>query len=337
MSIDRKSAIRDPGLAGFTLVELLVVITIIGILIALLLPAVQAAREAARQMQCGNNLKQIGLAVHNFHDSHHGLPPCNLTGVGHTTWMVLIFPYMEQRSLLDAFDIEKTVYVAPNLSLITTQIPAYYCPTRRAPSPQQISTGEPNSANGALSDYAINVGDYGDSNPRWFQPAYAYGVTFPSDQGSGRGTLTGSGITRLYKNWKMPRTFADITDGLSNTLLVGEKHVRPDQMGVCAAGDGTLYNVDKGWYSVCRLAGQNENSALGYSFPLAASPTDPITPAWDRSVGYHGVFGSWHPGGVCGFVMVDGSVQKIVPAINITVLGHLANIKDGYSIPASAY
>ena len=81
---------------GFTLVELLVVITIIGILIALLLPAVQAAREAARRGQCTNNLKQIGLAVHNFHDARKALPPSFLTGGGHAPWLVMILPYVEQ-------------------------------------------------------------------------------------------------------------------------------------------------------------------------------------------------------------------------------------------------
>src|SRR5574340_396527 len=91
---------------GFTLVELLVVITIIGILIALLLPAVQAAREAARQMECGNNLKQWGLAVHNFHDVRGGFPPAYMTGVGHSQWIGLTLPYVENPTLYDVINIE---------------------------------------------------------------------------------------------------------------------------------------------------------------------------------------------------------------------------------------
>ena len=87
---------------GFTLVELLVVITIIGILIALLLPAVQAAREAARRMQCGNNLKQIGLATQNFESTYGHFPPAFTSGVGHATWLVLILPYLEQQAAFDA-------------------------------------------------------------------------------------------------------------------------------------------------------------------------------------------------------------------------------------------
>ena len=81
---------------GFTLVELLVVIAIIGVLVALLLPAVQAAREAARRTQCTNNLKQMGLACHNFHDARKSLPPAYMSGEGFGTWLMLIMPYMEE-------------------------------------------------------------------------------------------------------------------------------------------------------------------------------------------------------------------------------------------------
>src|SRR5262245_20166918 len=87
--------------AAFTLVELLVVIAIIGILIALLLPAVQAAREAARRTQCSNNLKQIGLSIQNYYDAHKSLPPSYLSGAGHATWLVLILPFTEEKSVYE--------------------------------------------------------------------------------------------------------------------------------------------------------------------------------------------------------------------------------------------
>ena len=89
---------------AFTLVELLVVIAIIAIPIALLLPAVQAAREAARRTQCANHLKQLGLAVHNFHDAQGAIVPAGLTFRGHATWLVLILPYIEMTAFHEAFD-----------------------------------------------------------------------------------------------------------------------------------------------------------------------------------------------------------------------------------------
>jgi prepilin-type N-terminal cleavage/methylation domain-containing protein len=123
---------------GFTLVELLVVIAIIGILIALLLPAVQAAREAARRTQCNNNLKQIGLALHNYHDSHKTFPPDAVWGAFvaaaptaqqnpyHTTWLLAILPYLEQQPLYDTVDFELPMYGQP---VTSTQLGALQCPS----------------------------------------------------------------------------------------------------------------------------------------------------------------------------------------------------------------
>jgi prepilin-type N-terminal cleavage/methylation domain-containing protein len=322
---------RSPCLRAFTLVELLVVIAIIGVLVALLLPAVQAAREAARRTQCTNNLKQIGLAIHNFHDAHKGIPPCNLTGVGHTTWHTIILPYMEEGSLYDTFDIEKTVYV--QLDIIKTQVAGFYCPSSRS---SRLSTNEPTRggfgpAIGALTDYAINVGSV---QTVWFEPAYALGITRPSNTGPGVGVLVGSDPTWLYKNWKCPRRFKDISDGLSKTLLVGEKQIHKDHEGDQTYGDGTFFNADA-FPTVARLAGRAPGSSN--SFPLASSPTDPVSPAFDTVYWYDGVFGSRHDGATCGFVMADGSVQRLQPEINIDVLSYLAQIQDGQLVPADAF
>jgi len=100
-------------LHGFTLVELLVVIAIIGILVAMLLPAVQAAREAARRVQCVNKLKQLGVAVHTFHSAQGAIVPCYLSGGGTSSWAVLLMPYLEEETLLDRYDLERTFYVQP--------------------------------------------------------------------------------------------------------------------------------------------------------------------------------------------------------------------------------
>ncbi len=127
-------------LHGFTLVELLVVITIIGILIALLLPAVQAAREAARRMQCSNNLKQIGLAMHGYHEAHNILPYASSKGGGPTdvearggVWTTMILPFMEMAGLYEQIDFNKHVYELP-FEVVTTTISTYACPSDNSPS-----------------------------------------------------------------------------------------------------------------------------------------------------------------------------------------------------------
>ena len=169
---------------AFTLVELLVVIAIIGILIALLLPAVQAAREAARRMQCTNNLKQIGLAVHNFHDSRKGMVPLCVANMRVTSF-VLLLPYMEQQSLFDLWDVLgkrngggsggmtgnvtwwtfKETYSSEEKNAVSS-VSAYFCPTRRSGGAKYVENSSGECLGGAdthcgpLSDYAV-AGSFG--------------------------------------------------------------------------------------------------------------------------------------------------------------------------------
>src|SRR5476649_2745432 len=118
--------------AGFTLVEMLVVIAIIAILIALLVPAVQKVREAAARTQCANNLKQIGLGFHNYHDTFKFLPPARVgTWGGPATWAVLILPFIGQENVYRLWDITKPYYSQP-IAAVQAQIATYYCPTRRS-------------------------------------------------------------------------------------------------------------------------------------------------------------------------------------------------------------
>ena len=122
---------RSSRRRGITLIELLVVIAIIAILIGLLMPAVQKVREAAARASCGNNLKQLGLAIHNYYDGHQTLPPSRL-GSQYASWFVLILPYLEQGNLYNQWDINQTYYMQPT-AVQTAQVKLFYCPSRRSP------------------------------------------------------------------------------------------------------------------------------------------------------------------------------------------------------------
>ena len=154
---------------GFTLVELLVVIAIIGILVALLLPAIQAAREAARRTQCVNNLKQIGIAIQNHHDTYKRIPNSRRT-FDYITWAAELWPFIEEGNIAVAWDRTRRYYDQKE-HVRTAQIPIYLCPTRRGPPAVSISgdndQGSESGQNvpGALSDYACNTGDTPQSTP----------------------------------------------------------------------------------------------------------------------------------------------------------------------------
>ena len=161
--MERISSLRR----GFTLVELLVVIAIIGTLVALLLPAVQAARESSRRAKCSNNLKQMGIAIHLFADVHKTLPSSRL-GPQHATWFVQILPQIEQTALYSQWNIANSYYLQPPAAR-TTHVKGFSCPTRRPASLSTdfeiSSTGIPDTEQypGILGDYAGNGGQFAGS------------------------------------------------------------------------------------------------------------------------------------------------------------------------------
>jgi prepilin-type N-terminal cleavage/methylation domain-containing protein len=307
---------------GFTLVELLVVIAIIGVLVALLLPAVQAAREAARRSQCQNHLKQVGLGVLGFEDTYKSLPHSRYDN--RYTWAVEILPWVEQKALFDQWDLGKSYYAQKATARMTT-VPVYFCPSRRSHKMGQqgsVSTlsGTPandvdvqdNTTNpqtpGALSDYAGSVGSTG--RDYWWDGEGSSG---------GDNTLVKCrGAFRMMNNWRVGsggtvpgKRLAEFTDGTSNSILVGEKHVQITKFGKVGS-DGCIYNGDKGY----------SYRGLGPQFPLARSPSQTLTAN----------FGSYHPS-VCQFVMGDGSIKAVRVSMNATTLGYLADIDDGASLP----
>jgi prepilin-type N-terminal cleavage/methylation domain-containing protein len=329
---------------GFTLVELLVVVAIIGVLIALLLPAVQAAREAARRSQCANHLHQIGLAIHNHHSVHNELISSRLP-CRHGTWATQLWPYLEDSVAAQLWDPELSYYQQPERSR-TYNVSVYHCPTRRGPG--GLSEGGDYCQSGAcrnlpsrtyphlpggLADYCAVVGAGANAHSNWdfYTPQAKVGARFSSGPilAATEGTCippTPSCDMR-YKGHKSKTDFSKITDGLSKTLFIGEKQLEErgmrqgcntiDQVGSFFGGgapiqhfdDGSVYNGDE----LMRVG-----RFVGPGYALGRGPDEP----------HKMNFGSWHPG-VCQFVMGDGSVQVINNAIDSEVLGYLGNRHDG--------
>ncbi len=158
---------------AFTLIELLVVISIISVLMGLLLPAVQKAREAAARISCANNLKQIGLAMHNYENNHRKLPPSRMA-VGYATWAVLILPYIEQDNLYRQWNLHATYYQQSIVARMTP-VKIYFCPSRRDSNsmPAASTFGDTPSWEpgahypGALTDYAVCIDRTGFDAPEW--------------------------------------------------------------------------------------------------------------------------------------------------------------------------
>ena len=322
---------------GFTLVELLVVIAIIGVLVALLLPAVQAARESARRTQCTNNLKNIGLAVQNYHDTFGYLPNTRRQW-DYITWAAQLWPFIESGNLSVAWDPTQRYY-GQTEEARTVQVPIYLCPSRRA-APQLSVSGDndagdenPNGEHfaGGLADYAAVVGDddpfasqtdnsYTNNQNETFTPTGAFRHAGSETSGDEGIVIGETDLSAIRVRWKV--SFDQIEDGLSNTAFIGEKHVPVDGLlgslfGRKLAGDNSIYNADF-WYTVGRKG--------GHLHPIAEPNEGSQSETEARAARWQ--FGSWHPG-ICQFVFGDGSVQPINIDIDRYMLGHLCNIADG--------
>jgi prepilin-type N-terminal cleavage/methylation domain-containing protein len=295
---------------GFTLVELLVVIAIIGVLVGLLLPAVQAAREAARRTQCTNNLKQLGLAIHTFHGAHKMLPPARYRD-GYPSWFALILPFMDASNEYKLWNTERSYYHRDNDLARESIIPSFVCPSRRDPSLSEKGDDDDGSRQhkpGAVGDYV------GCSGNNVWPPGPRYNGTFAYWDAGANGSIVSHKIFAARGSVKIHwgrhhLSFRNVEDGLSNTIFAGEKHLRSENIGIYP-DDGSMFNGD---YA------RSQVRAGGRNIPLANGPNDRVC--------CHN-FGSAHPG-VCLFVFGDARVEAINVTIEPQLLDRLTVRNDG--------
>jgi prepilin-type N-terminal cleavage/methylation domain-containing protein/prepilin-type processing-associated H-X9-DG protein len=298
--------------SAFTLVELLVVIAIIGVLVALLLPAVQAAREAANRMSCSNNLKQMGIALHNYHDTNKTLPPGRVGCDGHTgdpctgdpDWkksgtsgFVCLLPFLELSTLHDRIDFNVGLWKLgggswpqQNLDVVQTRPAVYVCPSNS--SSPKIITGD-QSVVSAVGSYAFNSGTFGPSR--------------------------GIGLEVKYSNsgmfvYKTSYGLADAFDGTSNTIFVGE------------VADGHITDAAKLNRNTWANGARHTDSLRTTDNPLNTPPGKGVLYG-----GANAAFSSRHAGGAQ-FCMGDGSVKFVSETIDLAAYRAASTRSGGESL-----
>lgn len=322
---------------GFTLVELLVVIGIIGVLVGLLLPAVQAARESGRRSVCANNLKQLGLALLNFHDANKTFPhgnrakdwPAHGDFKSSPNWRVLIFPYLDQASAYDQLDFSTGSfwptpfpgYSGGNAVLNTLVVPQYLCPSSK------FGVFNPTySSRGMLADYC------GIS-----------GAEVPGSTDCTSGSTLASSIyceNGVLVAWRT-RSIKDITDGTNYTLVVGEQSGQVNgkeiSSNTLSAWSGLTTNTNNCWTSVTAMA--NVTCSAGYVGGLTTVRYAPNS-SWSSGAGSgasassnsNTILNSYHPGGIH-VLLASGAVRFMNESIEMGTLRALSTRSNQEGIP----
>ncbi len=297
---------------AFTLIELLVVIAIISVLIGLLLPAVQKVRESAARIKCQNNMKQMALAMHLYHDSMGVLPfgvlPAaqapNLLG-----FHVYILPYMDQQDLYNKFDFAQPYDGVINLALGLIKVPIYQCPTSRQPYTQY---GSPEWVNGTEITHTMHY--YGVAGPMGKNPQTNAPYTFntPTLNTPDQGSEATQGLIGMERQIAL----TNVLDGTSNTLMLGEMSwFNANYYRVWPRG---TYDDDENRDTTCCRNVANAINSTPYNGNDHANDTS---------------FGSDHTGNGANFAMADGSIRWISASIALPVYFSIASYNGGEEIP----
>ena len=318
---------RRVSRAGFTLIELLVVIAIIAILIGLLLPAVQKIRAAANRMRCSNNLKQWGLALHNYHDNTGMFPSFSTTTPNRQTWAPMVMPYLEQGNLVANYTLTTDWYQGPNLACTQVPLPVFYCPSDRPGALWTDQTGYPS----VRGNYLVCYGN----------------VTFGGSAiGPGRGVFGCSSIPNAAGNQFIPyqAQIAQISDGTSNTLLMSEVIVA--KLDNNQNGGGNWQNGDfRGhvWHDAYSASPSHcPNIFMSINPPNSSVPdnalcgivanNDPLMPCTNGSTTTRvNTARSRHSGGV-NSLFADGSMRFVTNTITTTTWQALGTMDSGEAV-----
>ena len=329
---------------GFTLVELLVVIAIIGILVAMTLPAVQAARGAARRMQCKNNLKQLGVGFHNFESANGGFPPRRWSRAeqgqrgGYTGWGLFLLPFIEEQGLADAYSWDYDFYDPENQAVVENKLATFICPSTTRGAGEYITcTGAPTAGSARYGDSTkYSVKGYIDYlAPNGFSaPTTGWGLnvaSFSDSTNMHQALLdSASSFTDMPQNCA-PRKLSEITDGLSNTLLINETAGWPHQYLGRQREQGDDYSLGNrgswaGWQSYSYNTYSRDGTMSSSKNKDAGDLVTCAINCYNKTQPY-----SFHSGGAH-ILFCDGSVHFIYEDISPLTFSQVVYIDDGQII-----